>query len=131
MYLKCLPFWTLIFLAALQSIPNELFDAVKVDGAGLWNTFRHLTLPMIKNIVIINYTLSFVWMMGEFYSVWILTRGGPNYASNVIASYAYVKTFLLMELNEGTASFLIIIPLLILLIVLVLRGGLLKLGGAK
>jgi len=127
--LKSLPFWTLVFLAALQSIPVDLYDASKVDGAGIWDTFRHVTIPMIKNVIIVNYTLSFVWMMGEFNSVWILTRGGPNYASNIISTYAYTKAFLLLELNLGTACFVIIIPLLVLIITLVLRGGLLKLGG--
>jgi len=126
---KYVPFWTLIFLAALQSIPVEIYDATKVDGAGTWQTFRYVTLPLIKNIVIINYTLSFVWMLGEFNSVWILTQGGPNYASHLIASYAYVKTFLLLEWNSGAAAFIIVLPIIIVLITLVLRKGLLRLGG--
>jgi multiple sugar transport system permease protein len=126
---KYVPFWTLIFLAALQSIPVEIYDATKVDGAGTWQTFRYVTLPLIKNIVIINYTLSFVWMLGEFNSVWILTQGGPSYASHLIASYAYVKTFLLLEWNSGAAAFIIVLPIIIVLITLVLRKGLLRLGG--
>ncbi|MEM3886688.1 MAG: sugar ABC transporter permease [Candidatus Methanomethylicia archaeon] len=126
---KYVPFWTLIFLAALQSIPVELYDATKVDGAGAWDTFRYITLPLIKNITIINYTLSFVWMMGEFNSVWILTQGGPSYASHLIASYAYVKTFLLLEWNAGAAAFVIVLPIIIVLITLILRGGLMRLGG--
>jgi ABC-type sugar transport system permease subunit len=126
---KYVPFWTLIFLAALQSIPVEIYDATKVDGADAWKTLRYITLPLIKNIVIINYTLSFVWMLGEFNSVWILTQGGPNYASHLIASYAYVKTFLLLEWNSGAAAFVIVLPIIMVLITLVLRGGLLRLGG--
>ncbi|MEM2875588.1 MAG: sugar ABC transporter permease [Candidatus Bathyarchaeia archaeon] len=128
---KYVPFWALIFLAALQSIPVEIYDATKVDGADALKTFRYVTLPLIKNIIIINYTLSFVWMLGEFNSVWILTQGGPSYASHLIASYAYVKTFLLLEWNSGAAAFIIVLPVIIVLITLVLRGGLLKLGGGE
>jgi ABC-type sugar transport system permease subunit len=127
--IKYMPFWTLIFLAGLQSIPVDLYDAAKVDGASSFSTFRYITLPMLKNIIIINYTLSFVWMTGEFNSVWLVTQGGPNYASHLIGTYAYIKTFLLQELNLGMASFIIILPILIVLITVVLRTGMLKLGG--
>jgi len=127
---KFVPFWMLTFLAALQSIPIELYDAAKIDGAGTWNTFRHVTFPMMKTILIINYTLSFVWTMGEFASVWILTRGGPGYATHIVGSFAYFIGFVLQNLNIAICCFLIILPLVVTIIAAILRTGILKMEGA-
>mgnify|MGYP002153777142 CR=1 FL=1 len=116
---KYIPFYTLILLAALQSIPSVLYEAATIDGANKLQIFRHITFPSIRTIFITTMTLSFVWTFGEFNSVWILTRGGP--ATSVLGTYAYVQTFILQRINLGIAGFLIVLPLVLASVMLLIR----------
>ena len=127
--IKNAPFFALIFLAALSSIPTDYYEAAKIDGAGAWGNFRYITIPLMKNIIILNYTLSFVWMMGEFDSVWVMTRGGPSFSSHILGTYAYQLAFVLAQPNLGAAAFVPIVPVLAIAIFILLMKEILKLGG--
>ena len=71
------PFWFVSILAALQSVPNELYEAARVDGANAWQRFWTVTAPGIKQVVIVTTLLSSIWTANGFEHVWLLTRGGP------------------------------------------------------
>ncbi|MCI0546303.1 MAG: sugar ABC transporter permease, partial [Candidatus Rokubacteria bacterium] len=71
------PFFGISFLAGMKAIPAELYEAAAVDGANLFQRFRHITLPGIRNIVIIVVLLSTIWTFNDFAIVYILTKGGP------------------------------------------------------
>ncbi len=84
-----LPFFAISFLAALQTIPQELYDAADLDGAGGWRKFWHVTLPMIKPVAIVVVVFSVVVTFADFQLVYVLTRGGPNNETHLLATLAY------------------------------------------
>jgi len=116
-----LPFWSLILLSGLQSIPVDLYDAVKVDGAGSWQGFRHLTLPLMRRLYLICTVLSTVWTMGDFGIIWALTKGGPANATQIIATNAYRQAFEFGEFGYAASMFLFVLPILGILVILLLR----------
>jgi raffinose/stachyose/melibiose transport system permease protein len=80
---------TVIYIAGIASIPTEYSEAAKIDGAGVWHNFRHITLPLLRpatNTVII---LSLIGGLRSFDLIWAMTQGGPGFASDVIASVIY------------------------------------------
>ncbi len=96
-----IPFGTILILAALQTIPPELYDAIKVDGASSWQTFRHLTFPMIGSMVGFVFFFGLVYNLNAFALIWITTKGGPVNATMILPVMIYQKAF--MSLNAGQA----------------------------
>lgn len=80
-------------LAGLQAIPKELYEAVRVDGAGVWSEFRHITLPMLAPIMATVVSLSFMWNFNTFGIVWVLTQGGPGGLTRLPMLAAYEEAF--------------------------------------
>jgi ABC-type sugar transport system permease subunit len=66
-----------LLLAALQSVPAELYEAAKIDGASAWDRFRAVTLPSIRPVILIVVLLSSIWTANSFENIWIMTQGGP------------------------------------------------------
>jgi multiple sugar transport system permease protein len=92
----------IIFLAGLQGVPEELYDAAKVDGAGRWQRFRHVTLPMITPTIFFNLVLGIVGALQVFTSALVATEGGPAYATWFYALHIYKQAF--GYFNMGYAS---------------------------
>ncbi len=88
------PFFTLMLLAGLQTIPQDLLDAATVDGAGAWGRFWHVTVPGLRGIIVITTTLQFIWSLNEFAIIWAMTNGGPGNATNNIVINVYRTGFL-------------------------------------
>ncbi|WP_328807926.1 carbohydrate ABC transporter permease [Nonomuraea antri] len=82
---KYFGFHMMIYLAGRQSIPDELIEAAKIDGAGPWQAFRHVTLPLLGPTIRISVFLSVIYTIQLFDLVWILTGGGPSHASETMA----------------------------------------------
>jgi raffinose/stachyose/melibiose transport system permease protein len=80
---------TLIFIAGIVAIPQEYFEASRVDGAGAWHTFRHITLPLVRPATATVVLLSLIGGLRSFELIWAMTRGGPGFSSDVIASVIY------------------------------------------
>src|SRR5438270_854317 len=78
------PFFTLMLLAGLQTLPQDLIDAATVDGAGVWDRFWNVTVPGMRGIIVITTTLQFIWGLNEFAIIWAMTNGGPGNATNNI-----------------------------------------------
>lgn len=81
------------FLAALQTIPQELYEAATVDGAGKWARFRYITIPMLRPVGAIVLIFAVLGSLGVFDPVWVMTQGGPYYASDVVSTYIFSYTF--------------------------------------
>jgi multiple sugar transport system permease protein len=98
--------WTgfsmIVYSAGLESIPGELFEAAKIDGASRWRIFRRITLPMLKPATIVVITMTLLWELKLFDLVWIIQQGGPGGASTVMAVEMYLEAF--YAFNLGTAS---------------------------
>ncbi|GAB4434104.1 MAG: sugar ABC transporter permease [Chloroflexi bacterium OHK40] len=110
---------TLIFLAGLQGIPQELYEAAEIDGAGRWSQFRNITLPLISNVTFFNLVLGIIGALQVFTDAFVITRGGPNHATLFLSVYLYQHAF--QYLNMGYAAaiawFIFIVVMLLTLLV--------------
>jgi ABC-type sugar transport system permease subunit len=116
---KDLGFYMIFYLAGLQSIPGEYYDAAKVDGASIWSEFRYITFPLLKRTTIVVLILSTVFAFQVFVPVYVMTDGGPRGVTNVIVYYMYTTAFHFMRM--GYANTIAIITLVIVLIIAVLQ----------
>jgi len=108
-------FWTMLFLAALLSLPQELYDAAEIDGAGGWAQFIYITLPLLRPIFLFAFVMATIVNFQLFDSVYILTDGGPRYETATVVWYIYKYTFVFGKPGIGAAmSFLMFVIILIL-----------------
>jgi len=94
---------TLIFLAGLQGIPQELYEAAEIDGAGRWNQFRSVTLPLLSNVTFFNLVLGIIGALQVFTDAFVITRGGPNHATLFLSVYLYQHAFLYLNMGYAAA----------------------------
>ena len=104
------PFFGISFLAGMKAVPGELYEAAAVDGATAPQRFRHVTLPGIRNIVIIVVLLSTIWTFNDFAIIYILTKGGPGGATQVLPVLTYEIAFGAQRLGEAIAVALYLLP---------------------
>lgn len=97
------PFVTISFLAALQTIPKSLYEAARVDGAGPWKRFWHVTIPMLVPMLMVIVLLRSIWMFNKFDIIWLMTKGGPLSATEHLPVMAYRKAFMQYDVGGGTA----------------------------
>jgi multiple sugar transport system permease protein len=107
-----LPFFAIIVLAGLVSIPREYYEAAEVDGASSWGRFRHVTLPLLKPVLAVVILFSTIFTFADFNIVQILTRGGPVNATHLFATLAYQQGLMGGNLGQGAAISLFLFPLL-------------------
>ena len=110
------PFWFVSILAALQTVPRELYEAAIVDGANRWQRFWSVTVPGIRQVVIVTTLLSSIWTANGFEHVWLLTQGGPSDATMVFPVLAYygMQT---QRIGEAAAVSVYMLPVLALLVI--------------
>jgi multiple sugar transport system permease protein len=111
-----MPFFTITFLAGLQTVPLELYDAGNIDGTNGWQRFWHITLPMIRPIVVVVVVFSIVVTFADFELVYVLTRGGPHNSTHLFATLAFQLGMVSGNLGEGAAVALFMLPILAMLI---------------
>jgi multiple sugar transport system permease protein len=115
------PFFGISFLAGMKAIPAELYEAAAVDGATAVQRFRYVTLAGLRNIVIIVVLLSTIWTFNDFQIVYILTKGGPGGATQVLPVLTYEIAFGAQRLGEAIAVALYMLPALALVIIVLAR----------
>jgi multiple sugar transport system permease protein len=115
------PFFVITILAGLQTVPQELYDAAKVDGAGVWARFRQVTLPGILPVIAVVTLFSAILTFNDFSIIWILTQGGPGNATQVLATLTYKIAIPGLELGKGVAVSVLMLPILVGLILLLNR----------
>ncbi len=98
------PFYAISFLAGLQTISPELYEAAAIDGANGWQRFWHVTLPGIKPITVVVLVFSIVVTFSDFQIVYVLTRGGPANSTHLFATYAYQVAMVGTRLGLGARS---------------------------
>ena len=116
------PFFGLIILAGLQTIPAELHEAARVDGANRWMRFRHITVPGILLVTMIVTLMSTIWTLNDFTIIWVLTKGGPGHVTAVLSTYTFERAFFGTELSYGVTVSMTLVPLLLALIILLVRA---------
>ncbi|HHV94846.1 MAG TPA: sugar ABC transporter permease [Firmicutes bacterium] len=97
------PMKAVMLLAGLQSIPAELYEAARIDGATTWQQFRHVTLPMLVPVLGVILTLTLIWNFGHFDINYLMTQGGPRNATNVMAVAVYLTGFGQFRLGYAAA----------------------------
>jgi len=115
------PFWMAILLAGLHSLPEEIYESAKIDGASPFKSFTKITLPLMKRFILMNVILSFIWTSGEIAIVWLLTRGGPGDSTHIIGTYAYYYLVGAADFNISSAAILLVFPFIIVLVILFQR----------
>jgi len=103
----------LIFLAALQGVPQSLLEAAEIDGAGGWAKFRNVTLPMISPTILFNLVLGVIGALKVFTAAFVTTQGGPSYATWFYALHIYQHAFAYFRLGYGSALAWIFVLLLL------------------
>lgn len=104
------PFIFLILLAGLQAIPQEPYEAALIDGSSPWQTFRHITLPLLKPAILIALLLRTMDLLRTFDQIFILTQGGPGFATETVSLYIYKNAFRFFDFGYAAAmSFVLLV----------------------
>jgi N,N'-diacetylchitobiose transport system permease protein len=101
---QAVPFVALSLYAGLTQVPDELYEAARVDGASAWGVFRGITVPMLGPIIGLLTTLSIIWDFNVFTQIWVLTMGGPNGGTETIGVWTYVQAFEQNAFGLGAAA---------------------------
>jgi multiple sugar transport system permease protein len=104
----------LIFLAALQGVPQQLLEAAEIDGAGTWSKFRNVTIPMISPTIFFNLIMGVIGALKVFTSAFVATEGGPSYATWFYALHIYNQAFKYFQMGYGSALAWIFVLILFL-----------------
>jgi len=111
------PFMMIIALGALQSIPTELYEAASIDGASSWQKLRHVTVPLLKPIMVPAISLGTIWTFNNLNVIWLVTRGGqPADKTHILVTYVYKAAFTYYRYGYA-AAFSVFIFLTLLVIV--------------
>jgi len=106
------PFYGISFLAGLQVIPVELYEAARVDGASRWLQFRRITLPMLRPVLLVVLLLSTILTFADFQLPFVLTNGAPYSSSHLLATWAYAQAIQGGATGIGAAVSLVLFPVL-------------------
>jgi raffinose/stachyose/melibiose transport system permease protein len=109
------PFYMILFLAGLTTIPPELYESAHLDGAGGWAAFRHVTLPLMRGVIRTAAILSLIGSLKYFDLIWVMTGGGPSNATELMATYMYKQAFELYRM--GYASTIAVVLFVIAFVV--------------
>jgi multiple sugar transport system permease protein len=118
---KWLPFWTVILLAGRMSIPHEIMDAAKVDGATGLRSFVHVTFPLLANLYLVLTLLATIFLLGDFNTVTFVTGGGPANSTHVLATLGIRDAYDMGHPELGMAAVLSALPLMIPLVIVLMR----------
>lgn len=99
---RTFPYYTISFLAAMQSIPGDLAEAASIDGAGMFTRFFRITLPQLKSVSLVIIFIHVIWTAVNFDFIWVMTEGGPNYATETLPIMIY--RYSMKKFNVGAAS---------------------------
>jgi multiple sugar transport system permease protein len=111
--LVTIPFTVTIFLGGLSSISDDLYEAAKLEGASRWQTFREITLPLMRPFLNIAIVLNMINVFNSFPIIWATTQGGPANSTDILVTYLYQLGFSLGKLGEASALSIMMFGLLL------------------
>ena len=118
---KGFPFFAIAYLAGMQSIPSEQYEAAEVDGASAWQRFRYITLPGLRHVMLITCMLSLIWTANTFDLVFIMTRGGPSNSTEVFTMLIYEQGIRNGRIGEASTAAMMAMPVFAGLIIILTR----------
>jgi multiple sugar transport system permease protein len=116
------PFFLIMYLAALKSVPEQLYEAAAIDGANAWQKLVHITLPMMRNIIAITVLFSLIVTFANYDIVSVLTNGGPRNTTHVFATWAFQLGIASGDIPLGASVSLFMFPILGISAIFILRG---------
>jgi multiple sugar transport system permease protein len=116
------PFFMIMYLAALKSVPAELYEVAAVDGASAWQKLVYVTLPMMRNIIAITVLFSLIVTFANYDIVRVLTAGGPRNMTHILATYAFRLGIESGDIPLGASVSLVMVPILGVFAAFILRG---------
>ena len=126
-----LGFDVIIYLAALQGVPQELMEAAEIDGAGKWSSFRNVVLPFLRPATLFLIVWSTISALQLFDEIWVTTKGGPLGSTTVVVVYLYQQAFTFFNGGYGAAiAYVLFIAILVITIVQLKVGGRRIYGGS-
>jgi multiple sugar transport system permease protein len=117
---RLLPLATVIILAGMQGIPQDLHDAAAMDGAGFWRRLLRIDIPLLMPVMLVALLFGIVFTLTDMIVIYVLTRGGPYDTTQVLASLAFFTGIQGGDLAEGAAISLFLFPLLVAVVALLL-----------
>ena len=105
----------ILFLAALQGVPRELYEAARIDGASAWRQFRRITLPLISPTILLTSVITVVGALQVFAQIAVLTQGGPGHSTTVLVYYLYQQTFQFHRFGYGSTLAIVLFAIVALL----------------
>ena len=118
---RLFPFVTIMLLAGLQTVSQELLEAAEIDGASMWQKFVSVTVPQVRSVITVVILLTFIWMFNEFGIVQIMTQGGPLQSTMVLPVLIRSLTFKFMRMGTASALSVMLAAILLVLSVIYLR----------
>ncbi|MBD1379606.1 sugar ABC transporter permease [Bacillus sp. IB182487] len=114
------PFYMILFRAAIVGIPEDLYEAAEIDGANKWHRFAKITLPLLMPTIVTSSILSIIGSLKYFDLIYVMTSGGPNNSTELMATYMYEQTFTNFNMGYGSSvSFsMFILALLVTLVII-------------
>ena len=119
--LVSIPFTVTIFLGGLASIPGEVYEAARIDGAGLFAQFRWMTLPLLRPFVTIAVVLNMIYVFNSFPIIWVMTQGGPDNSTHILVTYLYMLAFRLGEPGLAAAVSVLMLAMILAATMVYLR----------
>ena len=116
------PFFLIMYLAALRSVPDQLYEAASIDGANAWQKLIHITLPMMRNIISITVLFSLIVTFANYDIVRVLTNGGPFNTTHIFATWAFKLGIETGDIPLGASVSLFMFPILGISAIFILRG---------
>ncbi|WP_246739621.1 sugar ABC transporter permease [Martelella sp. HB161492] len=116
-----IPFTVTIFLGGLSSLPSDLYEAARMEGASNWHCFKTITLPMMKPYLNIAIVLNVIYVFNSFPIIWILTEGGPANSTDILVTYLYKIAFKYGKLGEASVVSLLMFVFLTIFAMIYLR----------
>ncbi len=115
------PFWTMNFIAGMQAIGQELYEAAEIDGAGTLQRFQHITMPGLAPVIFVTALLSTIWTSANLTHIFVLTGGGPNYATTTLPMLSYLVAIPGTRLGAGAAISMMMVPFYLILVYFLAR----------
>lgn len=115
------PFYTMNFLAGMQAISTEMYEAAEIDGAGTFQRYFYITLPNLQYVIFITVLLSTIWTSSNLAQILILTYGGPENATMTLPLLAYITALPSRQLSVGAAMSMAMVPAYVVLVIFLTR----------
>jgi len=116
-----LPFTTFVLLAGLQSIPADIYEAARVDGASTWRSYRAITLPMLRPALLVASIINMINVFNSFPIIWAMTNGGPGHQTDTTTTFMYKVAFRFQDIGQSAAMAVVNFSVILVFVLLYLR----------